>query len=399
MRRLLSLVLAVAMVLGLVTTAMASQEGKLVIWADELRTSVLKDVAKGFTAKYNIPVEIRELGFGDIRDQLGVAGPAGKGPDIIIGAHDWLGQLVVNGLIEPIDLGAKAKDFVPVSLTAFTWGNKLYGVPYAIESIGLFYNKNLVPNPPKTWDELVATAKKITNMDKKVYGFVLPQPDPYHTFPLMSATGGYVFGTKADGTLNPLDVGLNNKGAIRGLTLFDKLIEDKIMPIGIDYPTMMSLFKSGQLGMMITGPWAFAELRQAKVNYGFTQIPTIDGKPARPFVGVQGFMVSSFSKNKLLAKAFLTEFVATETTMKALFDKDPRPSAYLPVSKEVKDADIAGVAASAANGIPMPQIPEMASVWTAWSNALELIINQKLDPQKAMDDAVAQIISLIKGNK
>lgn len=399
MMRFLSLALAIAMVFGLVTTAMASQEGKLVIWADELRTGVMKDVAKSFTAKYNIPVEIRELGFGDIRDQLGVAGPAGKGPDIIVGAHDWLGQLVVNGLIEPIDLGAKAKDFVPVSLNAFTWGGKLYGVPYAIESVGLFYNKNLVPNPPKTWDELVSIAKKITNMDKKVYGFVLPQPDPYHTFPLMSATGGYVFGTKADGTLNPLDVGLNNKGAIRGLTLFDQLIENKIMPVGIDYPTMMSLFKNGQLGMMITGPWAFAEVRQAKVNYGFTRIPTIDGKPARPFVGVQGFMISSFSKNKLLAKAFLSEFVATEATMKALYDKDPRPSAYLPVSKAIKDADIAGVAASAADGIPMPQIPEMGSVWTAWTNALELIINQKLDPQKAMDDAVAQIISLIKGNK
>src|SRR5690554_7174789 len=30
---------------------------------------------------------------------------SGKGPDILIGAHDWLGQLVVNGLIEPVDLG------------------------------------------------------------------------------------------------------------------------------------------------------------------------------------------------------------------------------------------------------------------------------------------------------
>lgn len=378
---------------------MASEEGKLLIWADELRTPVIKEVAKDFTNTYKIPVEVRELGFGDIRDQLGVAAPAGKGPDIIIGAHDWLGQLVVNGLLEPIDLGAKAKDFVPVSLNAFTWGKNLYGVPYAIESVGLFYNKKLVPNPPKTWDELVAAAKRITNMDKKIYGFVLPQPDPYHTFPLMSATGGYVFGTKADGTLNPLDVGLNNKGAIRGLTLFDELIEDKIMPAGIDYPTMMSLFKNNQLGMMITGPWAFGELRQAKVDYGFTKIPSIDGKPARPFVGVQGFMVSSFSKNKLLAKMFLTEYIATEKTMRALFEKDPRPSAYLPVSRSVTDPDIAGVAASAADGIPMPQIPEMASVWTAWTNGLELIINQKLTPQKAMDDAVAQIVSLIKGNK
>lgn len=400
MKRLLVLSTCLLVLFGLVATVSASQEGKLLIWADELRAAVLRDIGQSFTKQYGIPVEVRELGFGDIRDQLGVAGPAGEGPDIIVGAHDWLGQLVVNGLLEPIDLGAKAKDFVPVSLTAFTWGKTLYGVPYAIESVGLFYNKKLVPDPPKTFDELIAIAKKLTNKDKKEYGFLLPQPDPYHTFPLMSAAGGYVFGTKPDGTLDPLDVGLNNKGAIRGLTIFDKLIEDGIMPIGIDYPTMMGLFKEGKVGMMITGPWAFKEIRDAKVNYGFTKIPSIDGKPARPFVGVQGFMVSSFSKNKLLAKAFLNDFVATEKTMKALFDKDPRPPAFLPTAKAVaSDPDIAGVGASAADGTPMPAIPEMASVWTAWTNGLELIINQKLDPQKAMDDAVAQIIATIKGKK
>ncbi|MGE5573355.1 MAG: extracellular solute-binding protein [Bacteroidota bacterium] len=345
-------------------------------------------------------VEVRELGFGDIRDQLGVAGPAGEGPDIIVGAHDWLGQLVANGLLEPVDLGARAKEFVPVSLTAFTWGKTLYGVPYAIESIGLIYNKKLVPTPPKTFDELIAIAKKLTNKDKKEYGFLLQQPDPYHTFPLMSACGGYVFGTRHDGTLDPLDVGLNNKGAVRGLEIFDKLIEDGTMPVGIDYPTMLGLFKEGKVGMIITGPWALKEIRDAKINYGFTKIPTIDGKAPKPFVGVQGFMVSSFSKNKLLAKAFLNEFVATEKTMKALFDKDPRPPAFLPTAKAVSsDPDIAGIGASAAEGVPMPAIPEMASVWTAWTNGLELIINQKLDPQKAMDDAVAQIIATIRGKK
>src|SRR5690606_39303849 len=66
-----------------------------------------------------------------------LAGPAGDGPDIIVGAHDWLGELIVNGLIEPIDLGDLAGDFEQVTLDAFTWGDQLYGVPIAFESIGL----------------------------------------------------------------------------------------------------------------------------------------------------------------------------------------------------------------------------------------------------------------------
>ena len=400
MKRLVTLCLCVLLLAGLVTTSSASTAGKLVIWGDELRASVLRGLTADFSYKYRIPIEVQELGFGDIRDQLGVAGPAGKGPDIIVGAHDWLGQLVANGLLEPIDLQGKDRDFLAVSLDAFKWGSKLYGLPYAMESVGLFYNRALVPNPPATWAELEALCKKLTNRDKQQYGFLIPIPDPYHTFPIMSAAGGYVFGTAADGTLNPLDVSLNNAGAVRGLSLLDKLIEDGLMPSAIDYDTMMSLFKEGKVGMLVTGPWALAGLRAAKVPYGFTTIPTIDGQSPKPFVGVQGFMVSSFSKNKQLANAFLNEYIATPATMKKLFDRDPRPPAYIPTANAVaSDADIAAVGASASAGIPMPSIAEMGSVWTAWSNAIELTFNQKLDPQTALNDAVKQIVDLIRAGK
>lgn len=399
MKRLISIGLLLSAFIGVFGMVTASEEGKLLIWADDTRSPIMRDLGAKFSARYKIPVEVQELNFGDIRDQLAVAGPAGKGPDIIIGAHDWLGQLITNGLLEPIDLQGKEKDFSPVALKAFTWGKTLYAVPYAVEAVGLFYNKDLVPQPPKTWDDLVKIGAKISDKNKKRYGFAIPQPDPYHTFPIMSATGGYVFGTNPDGTLNPLDVGLNNKGAVRGASLLVDLIKRDIMPTGVDYQTMMVLFKEGRLGMMVTGPWAFSDIRAAKVNYGFTKIPTIDNQQPKPFVGVQGFMVSSFSKNKILAKAFLNEFVATQDTMKALFEKDPRPSAYLPAAAVIKDPDIAGVSASAEAGIPMPAIPEMASVWTAWSDALELIWNGKQTPQRALDEAVAQIITTIKKGK
>jgi|CZCA01.1.fsa_nt_gi maltose/maltodextrin transport system substrate-binding protein len=400
MKRFLAITMYLAMLLALATCASASQEGKLVIWADGTRAPVLEELGKEFTAKYKVPVEVQELGFGDIRDQLGVAGPAGKGPDIIVGAHDWLGELVTNGLIEPIDLQAKQKDFIKVSIDAFTWGNTLYGVPYAVEAVGLFYHKKLVPTPPKTWDDLVAICKRLTDKDRKQYGFLLPIPDPYHTFPIMSAAGGYVFGDNKDGTLNPLDVGLNNAGAVRGLSLLDKLVEDGLMPGSMDYNTMMGLFKDGKAGMMITGPWALGDLRDAKVPYGFATIPKIDGKDPRPFVGVQGFMISSFSKNKMLSKAFLNEYVATTDTMLALFNKDPRPPAYGPAAKAVSsDPDVAATGASAAAGVPMPAIPEMSAVWTAWSDAIDLTLTQKLDPKTALDDATAQIIATIKASK
>lgn len=399
MKRLILFGLFLLAVMGVFGAVTASEEGKLLIWADDTRSPIMKELGAKFQAKYGIPVTVQEINFGDIRDQLGVAGPAGKGPDILIGPHDWLGKLVVNGLVAPLDLGKKKKDFLPVAVDAFTWAGTTYGMPYAIESIGLIYNKKLVPRPPKTWDELVKIGAKISDKSKKQWGFLLPQPDPYHSFPLMSAGGAYVFGKNADGTLNPFDIGLNNAGAVRGMQLLVDLIKEGIMPLGVDYNTMTTLFKEGKVGMILTGPWAFDDFLKAGVNFGFAPIPTIDGKKPRPFVGVQAFMVSSFSKNQLMAKAFLDEFVATKETMLALFERGRRPPVYLPAQKAIKDALTKGVLDSAAEGIPMPNIPEMDSVWAAWSNAIELILNGKLSPQAALDEAVAQIRTAIERSK
>jgi maltose-binding protein MalE len=111
------------MLAGLFLVANASEPGKLIIWADETRAPVLQEVATAFEDAYGVPVEIQEVGFGDIRGQLATAGPTGEGPDIIIGAHDWLGELIQNGLIEPIILPeAMIKDFDQVAIDAFSWG-------------------------------------------------------------------------------------------------------------------------------------------------------------------------------------------------------------------------------------------------------------------------------------
>lgn len=400
MKRTFSFALVLVLTLALGGAALASTPGELLIWADDTRAPVMEDLGRQFEAEFGVPVKVTELGFGDIRSQLAVAGPAGEGPDIIVGAHDWLGELIVNGLIEPIDLGDLAGDFEQVTLDAFTWGDQLYGVPIAFESIGLIYNKALVPTPPATWDELLDMAAALTDREQGYYGFLMQMPDPYHTFPLFSATGGYVFGTNPDGTLNPLDVGLNNEGSVRGLEVFDHLIESGLLPVGTDYNTMTSLFNQGRVGMIISGPWALGDAAAAGIDFGFTRIPTIDGGQPAPFVGVQGFMVSAFSENKILAEVFLKEFVVNTDTYLAMFARDPRPPAYKPALDELEDNLIVqGVRESGGAGVPMPSIPEMGSVWTAWSDAIELVMNQELEPKEALDIAVQQILDLIRSSR
>lgn len=376
-------------------------EGTLTIWADNTRAPILTSVAEAFTAEYNVPVQVYEIGFGDIRDQLLLRGPANEGPDIIIGAHDWLGQLVDAGVVEPLDLGDKAASFEDVGLTAMSYNGTLYGMPYVSEAIALYYNKDLVPEPPTTWDELKTIAQELQDAGTTEQSYCLQRGDPYHSMPILTGNGGYVFGANADGSYNPDDVGLDSPGGLAYAQELDQLVKDGLLRDNVDYAACTAMM-TGDAGasdpraaFWMTGPWALNDFRNSGVNYGVAPIPMMAEQP-RPFVGVQGLMVSAFAPNKVLAQTFLTEFVATDDTMQALWEADPR----IPVWKAVDiggDADIAAFREAASFGAPMPAIPEMSSVWTAWTDAINLIFAQSQDPDQAIQDAATTIRGLIAG--
>jgi arabinogalactan oligomer/maltooligosaccharide transport system substrate-binding protein len=149
------------------------------------------------------------------------------------------------------------------------------------------------------------------------------------------------------------------------------------------------MFIKGKTAMIIDGPWDINDFKAANLNFGVANIPTMKQTP-RPFVGSQGFMLSAFGKNKALAKTFLTDFIATPETMKAIYDADPRFPALTSVQSGI-DQYVAAFGASAKTGDPLPAIPQMSAVWDSWTKAINLIFQQQAAPDKAMQDAAAAI--------
>lgn len=372
-----------------------SKEGTLTIWADERRVPVIQNVAKEFTAQSGIPVSVQQVGFGDIRDQLKLAGPAKEGPDIIVGAHDWLGELVTNGLVDTVDLGPAAAKIDPVGVKAFTYDGKVFGLPYALEAIALMYNKDLVPTPPATWEELKTIAKRLQDEGKVDQGYVLQESDPFHTYPIVTGFGGYVFKQNADGTYDPTDVGLDNEGGKAAMKELDAMVKANLLRKDMTGAIQESLFKDGKAAMFFTGPWNIEPMTKAGVNFGIAKIPTMTGE-ARPFVGVQGFMVSSFGKNKDAAKSFLLDYMASDAAMKAMFDADPRIPAWSTTQAAVTDVNVQAFIESAKTGLPMPAIPQMSAVWDDWGKAIKLVFQQQQEGEAAITDAAKSIRDKIK---
>ena len=376
-------------------------DADLVIWADDTRTPVILPLAEAFGEENGISVAVQEVNFGDIRDRLQTAGPAGEGPDVIIGAHDWLGQLVTSGLLAPVDL-PNSGDFSDVAIAAMSYEGQLYGVPYAIENIALIRNTDLVPETPASMEELETIALGLVESGEAEIPLAIQNDpgDPFHDFPLYTAAGGYLFGQNADGSLNPDDLGLDSPGGLAAGLQFTAWAESGLVQPSLSYDVMIESFGQGTAPFAITGPWAVSDadrgFKATGVNYVVEPIPPLGGTTAAPFVGVQGFMVSAFAENPLFAQTFITEVMSTQEVQTALFEAGGRPPAHTAAFEAAaSDPDIQGFGAAGTNGQPLPAIPEMGSVWSAWTDAYALILSGESAGDVAFTDAAEQIRTLI----
>ena len=243
----------------------------LTIWADDTRSPVLEELGAAFEAEYGVRIVVTQKAFGSIRDDLKVAGPAGEGPDIIIGAHDWLGELVENGLLAEIDLGDNRDQFLAAAVQAFTYDGTLYGMPYATENVAFVYNTDLVETPPATWSEVEELAAQLEADGVVAQGFIHQESDPYHFFPIMTAFGGYVFGLTEEG-YDASDVGIDSEGSIAAATWLDGMYKAGHLKTGaaVNYDIMHAQFGEGEAAMMITGPWALPTIRESGAPYAAT---------------------------------------------------------------------------------------------------------------------------------
>lgn len=363
------------------------------IWADDTRAPILVSLGEEFKAAYNVELAVEQVA--DIRDQFTIAAPAGEGPDIIIGAHDWIGQLIASGLLAPIDLGAKADQFTELSLKGFTYEGKLYGMPYATENLAFFYNTDLVDSAPATWDDVIKVGTELQAAGKADYAIAL-SGTTYDAFPLQTAFGGYIFGRNDQGDYDPTNVGIDSAGMIAAGDFLATNITSGAISNSTDWDSAHQLFEAGKIPFIMAGPWALDRIRNSGVPYAITNFPAAT-QPGQSFAGVQGFMVNALSNNVTLAQAFLTEFVATDDIMTQLANAGNRPSAFASVLAATADPDLAAFGQAGADAVLMPAIPEMGTVWGSWDDAFTLIINGDSSATDALTNAAKQIRELIAG--
>lgn len=365
------------------------EEGKLVIWINgDKGYNGLAEVGKKFEQDTGIAISVEYPA--KLEELFPQFATTGDGPDVIIFAHDRFGGYAQSGLLAELHPSPEFKqNFVPFAWDAVTYNGKIIGYPIAIEALSLIYNKDLVATPPSRWEEIAELDKSLKAKGKAAIMWNLTEP--YFTWPIIAANGGYAF-KYANGQYDIKDIGVNNQGSQQGLQFVIDMVKNNIINADTDYAIAEANFSKGNVALTINGPWAWENIPK-EINYGVAQLPTLNGNPSKPFVGVLSAGVNAASPNQDLAKEFLENYLLTDEGL-ATVNNDKALGAVALLSYQqtlAQDPRIEATMKNAENGEIMPNIPQMSNFWYAERSAILNAINQRQSVKEALDSAKERI--------
>ena len=367
----------------------------LTVWVDQERVDALKGAAAAYTDETGVKVDLVGKDNATIKDDFIQQVPTGRGPDITMGAHDWLGELSTNGVVAPLELGDSAADYLDVAINASTYDGTVYMLPYAVENIAVLRNADIIPEAATNFDDMIAKGQAAGLTQP----FVVEQGaegNPYHLYPFQTAFGSPVFGSDAEG-YNADDLQIGNSGGEAFATWLGSQGKNGtgVFNTDIDGAIAKENFLNGTSAFWLTGPWNVGAAVDAGINVAVDPVPSPTAEIAQPFAGVKGFFLSSESKNKVAATDFLVNYLGSEDVQLELFKAgNVLPALTAAADAASSDPIVAGFAAVGKDAVPMPAIPAMGSVWQYWGIAEAAIINGE-DPvstwQKLASDVQAAI--------
>ncbi|MDF0478843.1 extracellular solute-binding protein [Vagococcus sp. PNs007] len=370
----------------------------LEVTVDKGYIKYLNEIKGSFEKDNGVKVKLNERDMFEQLDALALDGPAGKAPDVMMSAYDRLGPLGQQGHIAEVKLGNEA-DYNETDKKQVTVDGKFFGEPAIIETLIMYYNKDLVKDVPVTFDDLEKLSKdpkfNFEAEKGKNVGFLAKWTDFYSAYGLLAGYGGYVFG---DNGTDPSDVGLNSKGAVEGIEYANEWFQN-IWPKGMqDVKSAGDFiddqFINGKAGAIINGPWAANGYKEADVNYGVAKIPTLkNGKEYQAFGGGKAWVMSNYSKRKEIGQKFI-DFVTNSENQEKLFEITNEVPANNKAREKAASSDDAitkAVVDQYENADPMPNIPEMGEVWAGGENLMFDAASGKQTAQEAADAAVKVI--------
>lgn len=315
-------------------------------------------------------------------------------PDVFYLDSSVAYDLMSQGAIQPLDpyvakYHTDLSRFVPNLLKAFQYQGKTYGFPKGFSTLALVYNTQLfqqagISQPPATWAELEAAARKLTR--NGVTGLVM-DPDFARLGALVAQAGGTLVDDQGKAQLD-------SPAAIEAATFYQKLVREGVLKQSKDVGAQWAgdALAKGKAAMVFEGNWVVAALRQEAPDLKWAAAPLPRGKQAGSLAFTVAYVMGKDTKHPDAAYQlidFLTGREGEKFTEQGGLEMPSVQSMLAAFSQDYPEQK--AFADAAAYALPWQLGPNGQTVIDAASKALQSIYLQGADPKRALQQAQASI--------
>ncbi len=357
----------------------------------------VQKLVREFTASTGWTVEVVPKEGDVLRLDFETTVLAGQGYDLVWTVGDDVGPLVAADLLRPVADFFKAADYVPAAVTAASLNGSQWGVPLSASNhLLLFYNKKLIPGPPRTTDELLSLPKP-AGADVLL---VADQTDPLWLVPWLGGFGGTLFGADNRPSLNTPEM-------VNTLKFLKQLRDKGVVAQAADFAVGDALFKAGKAAMIINGDWAIGTYTGAgapasqNLDLGIAPLPTVSAtnRPAAPFVvGTYLLVPRALPDQKLeAAKAFITYVTSSEVQARFATELGRLPALVSALKSDTVQGNplLKPVADALEHGVGIPPRIDMRAIWNAIGPEIGAVLAGDKEPETAAQDMQAAAESAI----
>jgi len=412
MMRVARLGAAGALAAAALACASAESGREIVWWTPSWGQSRAEVLADKFEAAHpGVTVKLEVTVADGLPTRIQTALRSGAPPDLIEAQHGWVVPYAQANLVQPLDdvLEDRA-DYLPAALEYDTWNDRLWGVPFRIETHALFYNRGMFreagldpDKPPQTWPALVDAAKALTragSAGRRQYGYAITGGGEvgntlFRTLPLIWMNGGDII--SAD--LRRATV--NARPAVEAVTFYtDMLTRHRVSPpstLQDDGLAIRRLFVAESVAMYQSGPFDIAPIRSEnpKLDLGVMMLPTPTGGAPAAALGGWSFIVPKDARQPDLAKT-LVRFLAESENMGYFTDTFPARTSAMTLPR-FADPILENFKRMLPHARRLPAHKNWLQIVQIYFDHVQRVLVGDVPAQRAMDEAAVEIDRLLAG--
>lgn len=399
LRKMTSVMMAAAMTMGLLAgsvTVSAAEAEDITLWyywENEGHQKALGEMIEKYNSgQSDYKLTAKYVPFADFKKQLSIGASASELPDLVLLDSPDHASYASMGIFADVTEKFDVSNYYEGPVASCTIDDVLYGVPFGCNCLGLYYNTDMleaagIAEAPQTWDDLKAAAEKLTTDKVSGLAFCSLQNEEgtFNFLPWLWSTGASSYE-------------MNTEGGIKALTYIKDLVDSGVMSkecINWTQGDVMNQFISGNVAMMVNGPWQIPTMRQEApdLKWDVTLIPK-DAEFASDIGGENYAVIAGGNEDGALN--FL-EFATQEEQVSFMMNTMGYISADKAIAETQFSAEEDAVYKKFVEQMEYAHARGPLAEWPEVSDAISLAFNEVMTGSSSPEDAAAAAQATIDG--